>query len=220
MADFALLRKNMVESQVRTSDVTDRRLLRAMLDVPREIFVPDELKALAYSGDALPLATGLSARTLPAPMTMAKLIQLVAIEPADKVLEVGCATGYGTALLAHLAANVTALDSDPALTAAAKTNVAALGLTNDDIETGPMAAGWPEGAHYDVIVVSGAIPEVPAAWHDQLRQGGRLVAVIADGPVARAMLFERTNSGWGRRFGFDTTAPALPGFTRKPAFAL
>ena len=220
MADFALLRKNMVESQVRTSDVTDRRLLRAMLDVPREIFVPDAMKPLAYSGEALPLAPGLYARALPAPMTVAKLIQLAAIEPTDKVLEIGCATGYCTALLAHLAANVTALDCDAGLTAAAKTNVAALGLTNDDIETGPLDAGWPAGAPYDVIMVSGAIPDVPGGWREQLREGGRLVAVIADGPVARAMLFERTGKGWGRRFGFDTVAPMLPGFARKPAFAL
>jgi len=220
MVDFALLRKNMVESQVRTSDVTDRRLLRAMAEVPREAFVPEALRPLAYSGEALALAPGLLARALPAPMTMGKLIQLANIEPTDKVLEIGCATGYGTALMARLAASVTALDSDPALTAAAKANIAGLGLTNDDIETGPLEAGWPAGAPYDLIVVSGAVPELSPAWREQLRDGGRLVAVIADGPIARAMLFEKTGKEWGRRFGFDTVAPALPGFARKPAFAL
>jgi len=217
MVDFSLLRKNMVESQVRTSDVTDRRLLRAMLDLPREVFVPEPLRPLAYSGEGVTLG---KERALPPPMTTAKLIQLAAIEPTDTVLEIGCATGYGTALLAHLAATVTGLDSDAALTAAAKANVAAVGLTNDDIETGPLADAWPAGAPYDVIVVSGAIPEVPAIYRAQLRDGGRLVAVIADGPVGRAMLFERQGDGWGSRFGFNASAPMLPGFARKPVFAL
>src|SRR5450631_3147050 len=122
MVDYSVERKNMVESQVRTSDVTDRRLLRAMLDVPRELFVPEALRPLAYSGEGVALS---ATRALPAPMTTAKLIQLAGVNPTDKVLEVGCATGYGTALLAHLAASVTGLDCDAALTAAAKANVAA-----------------------------------------------------------------------------------------------
>lgn len=217
MLDYAILRKNMLESQVRTNDVTDRRLLAAMLEVPRELFVPEALKAIAYSGEALALAGG---RMLPAPMLTAKLIQLADVEPDDKVLEVGCATGYGTALLARLGATVTGLDSDAALTAAAKANVAAAGFSNDDIETGPLAEGWAKGAPYDVIVIAGAVPEVPEALRAQLRDGGRLVAVIVNGPVGRATLFERDGANFGRRVGFDAFAPALPGFAKKPEFAL
>ena len=220
MADYALLRKNMVESQVRTSDVTDRRLLRAMQEVPRELFVPEALKSLAYNGDGIPLAGGLGARALPAPMTTAKLLQLAGLEPSDRVLEIGCATGYGTALLAALCAKVTGLESDDGLAASAKANLSSLGIANAGIESGPLAAGWPAGAPYDVIVASGAVPDIPSAYCEQLREGGRLVAVIADGPVARAVLFERTGGAFGQRFGFDTVAPALPGFARKPAFAL
>jgi protein-L-isoaspartate(D-aspartate) O-methyltransferase len=217
MVDYSVERKNMVESQVRTSDVTDRRLLRAMLDVPREQFVPEAHRPLAYNGEGVPVGGG---RTLPPPMTMAKLIQLAGIEATDHVLEIGCATGYGTALLAHLAASVTGLDSDAALTAAAKANVAAVGLSNDDIETGPLNEGWAKGAPYDVIVISGAVPEIPAGLRAQLRDGGRLVAVIAEGPVGSAMLFEREGATFASRFGFNAPAPMLPGFARKPVFAL
>ena len=217
MVDYSVERKNMVESQVRTNDVTDRRLLRAMLDVPRELFVPDGLKALAYNGEGIVLGGG---RALPPPMTTARLIQLANIEPTDKVLEVGCATGYGTALLAHLAASVTGLDCDAALTAAAKANVAAANLINDDIETGPLAEGWAAGAPYDVVVISGAAQEISEALRVQLKDGGRLVAVIAQGPVGRAMLFDKVGSSFTGRFGFNAPAPLLPGFARKPVFAL
>ena len=206
----------MVESQVQTCDVTDRRLLRAMLELPRELFLPEVARALAYGGEGVNLGN----RALPAPVTTARLIQLAGLEPTDKVLEIGCATGYGTALLARLAGSVTGLDSDAALTASAKANLAAAGVTNADIQTGPLAAGLAAGAPYGVIMVSGAIPELPPALRSQLREGGRLVAVIAEGPVARAMLFERTGDGFGRRFGFDAAAPLLPGFARKAVFAL
>ena len=207
----------MVESQVRTNDVTDRKLLRAMLDMPRELFVPEAQRALAYNGEGIVLGGG---RALPPPMTTARLIQLAAVNPTDRVLEVGCATGYGTALLAHLAANVTGLDADAALTASAKANVAAVGLTNDDVETGPLEGGWAKGAPYDVIVVSGAIADVPEALRAQLRDGGRLVAVIAEGAVGRAMRFEKQGASFTARFAFNAPAPMLPGFARKPAFAL
>jgi len=217
MMDYSVLRKNMVESQVRTNEVTDRKLLRAMLDVPREQFVPEAQRALAYNGEGVALGGG---RALPPPMTTARLIQLAAVNPIDHVLEVGCATGYGTALLAHLAANVTGLDIDAALAASAKANVAAVGLTNDDIETGPLEAGWAKGAPYDVIVVSGAIAQVPEALRAQVRDGGRLVAVIAEGAVGRATLFEKQGASFTGRFAFNAPAPMLPGFARKPAFAL
>jgi protein-L-isoaspartate(D-aspartate) O-methyltransferase len=217
MVDYSVLRTNMVESQVRTNEVTDRRLLRAMLDVPREQFVPEAQTALAYNGEGIVLGGG---RALPPPMTTARLIQLAAVNPTEHVLEVGCATGYGTALLAHLAANVTGLDVDAALAAKAKANVAGVGLTNDGIETGPLEAGWAKGAPYDVIVVSGAIAEVPEALRAQLRDGGRLVAVIAEGAVTRAMLFEKQGPNFTGRFAFNVPAPVLPGFARKPAFAL
>ena len=225
MPDYQLLRKNMVESQVRTNDVTDRRLLRAMLDLPREKFVPEALKALAYSGEGLALPKSVSGdgpRALPAPVATARLIQLANIEPSYDVLEVGAATGYGTAIIADLAHSVVGLESDAGLAAAATTTLAAGKVTNATIKTGSLAAGAPDRGPYHVIIVSGAIPEVPAALFQQLRQGGRLIAVIASGPIGRATVFERYGKDGAvcSRVAFDLGAPQLPGFARKPAFAL
>ncbi len=225
MPDYQLLRKNMVESQVRTNDVTDRRVLRAMLDLPREKFVPEALRALAYNGEGLALpasgsATGL--RALPAPVATARLIQLADIEPTDLVLEVGAATGYSTAIIAELAHSVVGLESDAGLAAQASATLSAGAVTNATIKTGPLAAGAPESGPYHVIIVAGAVPEVPAALFQQLRHDGRLIAVIANGPIGRATVFERfgQSGAYSSRVAFDLGAPALPGFARKAAFAL
>jgi protein-L-isoaspartate(D-aspartate) O-methyltransferase len=217
MPDTALLRKNMVESQVRTNDVTDRRVLRAMLDLPRERFVPDALTALAYSGEELPLGKG---RALPAPVATARLIQLANLEPTDKVLEIGAATGYGTAIIAELAQSIVGVEVDAALAAAAKTTLATGKVTNATIKTGALDAGAPESGPYDVIIVAGAISEVPDALRKQLASGGRLVAVIVQGLIGRATVIERSAAGFSSRVAFDLAAPALPGFARKPIFAL
>ena len=223
MPDYQLLRKNMVESQVRTNDVTDRRVLRAMLDLPRERFVPEGLKALAYSGEGVTLprsAASASQRMLPAPVMTARLIQLADLNANDKVLEIGAATGYGTAIIAELAASVTGLESDPGLAALASANLAVGRVTNATVKTGALAAGVPDIGAFDIIIVSGAIPEVPMALRQQLRDGGRLIAVIADGPIGRATVFERVGDGFSSRRAFDASMPTLPGFARKPAFAL
>jgi protein-L-isoaspartate(D-aspartate) O-methyltransferase len=219
MPDTALLRKNMVESQVRTNDVTDRRVLRAMLDLPRERFVPEGLAALAYSGEELPLGKG-SARSLPAPVTTARLIQLAALEPTDKVLEIGAATGYGTAIIAELAHQVVGVESDAALAAGAKATLSTGKVTNASIQSGPLDAGAAASGPFNVIIVSGAIPDVPDALRNQLAPGGRLVAIIAQGPIGRATVIERSATGFSSRIAFDLAAPALPGFARKPVFAL
>ena len=223
MPDFALLRKNMVESQVRTNDVTDRRVLRAMLDLPRERFVPAGLQALAYSGEGLLLPKTAGAdgpRMLPAPVLTARLIQLANLEPTDRVLEIGAATGYATAIIAELAATVTGLESDADLASQATASLAAGRVTNATIKTGALADGAADDGPYDVIIVSGMIPEVDMSWHGQLRVGGRLIAVVADGPLGRAAVFERAGDGFSRRTVFDAAMPMLPGFARKPAFAL
>ena len=220
MLDFALLRKTMVESQVRTNEVTDRRVLRAMLDLPRERFVPAGLDGLAYSGDSLPFGTLAPGRSLPAPVVTARLIQLAGIEAGEQVLEIGCATGYATALLASLAGSVTGLECDAALAALARSTLSDLGIANATVCTGSLAAGAADAAPFDAIVVSGMLPEVPAAWHGQLREGGRLVAILAEGPIGRATVFARQGSGFSRRQAFDASAPLLPGFERKPAFSL
>ena len=225
MPDYQLLRKNMVESQVRTNDVTDRRVLRAMLDLPREKFVPEELTALAYSGEGLALPKSgptEGPRALPAPVATARLIQLANIEPTDWVLEVGAATGYGTAIIAELAHSVIGLESDAGLAAQAFATLRAGKVSNASVKTGPMAAGAPESGPYHVIIVAGSVPDVPAALLQQLRHDGRLIAVIANGPIGRATVFERYghDGAYSSRIAFDLGAPALPGFARKAVFAL
>ncbi len=223
MPDYALLRKNMVESQVRTNDVTDRRVLRAMLDLPREKFVPEGLQSLAYNGEGLALPKSADGpRALPAPVATARLVQLADINPTDTVLEVGAATGYGTAIIAELAYSVVGLESDASLAAQASATLKAGKVTNASIKTGALAAGAPGSGPYHVIIVAGAIPEVPNFLIKQLRDDGRLIAVIANGPIGCATVFERygTDGAFSSRVAFDLSAPALPGFARKPAFAL
>lgn len=221
MTDYTILRTNMVDSQVRTNDVTDRRIQRAMLEVPRELFVPEALRPLAYMDDAIALgSTGQGPRFLMQPMVLAKLLELARIETSDHVLEVGAGTGYGTALLARLCRSVTALESDPALAAEARRRLAAEGAGNATIVEGPLNEGWRDGAPYEVVIFSGGIAEVPSAFIEQTRMGGRLVAIVGEGVIGRATVFERIGNGWSRRVGFDAGTPPLPGFAKAKSFAL
>ena len=223
MPDYSTLRKNMVESQVRTNDVTDRRVLRAMLDLPREKFVPEGLRALAYNGEGIALPKSADGpRSLPAPVATARLIQLADINSTDSVLEVGAATGYGTAIIADLAYSVVGLECDAGLAAQASATLKAGKVSNASVKTGALAAGAAESGPYHIIIVAGAIPEVPNFLIKQLCQDGRLIAVIANGPIGRATVFERygRDGAHSSRVAFDLGAPALPGFARKAAFAL
>ena len=220
MTDYTTLRKTMVESQVRTNDVTDRRVLRAMLELPREAFVPEAMQVLAYSGDGVSLGGWAPGRSLPAAVVTARLVQLASLDFEERVLEIGCASGYGTAILSQIAKSVTGIESDPVLAAKAQAALAELGRGNVTIKSGALAEGDASGAPYDVIIVSGTLPDVPAALRDQLREGGRLIAIIAEGPIGRATVYERVGNGFSSRYAFDAEAPALPGFDRKPVFSL
>src|SRR5262249_45901726 len=165
MTDFAAARRNMVDGQVRTADVTDLRILSAMLEIPRENFVPARAAGLAY-GD-LNLAVGVGGyRRLLKPMVLAKLINVADDKPSDRVMDVGCATGYGAAVLARIASQVIALEQDTALNEAAKSALAS--YPNVTVVNGPLTAGWSQGAPYDVIVLEGATEVVPLAFLPQL----------------------------------------------------
>ena len=214
MTDFAAARRMMVDGQVRTADVTDLRLQAAMLDIPRERFVPAASAGLAYLDLDLPVG---GTRRLLKPMVLAKLIQAAEIGPADHVLDVGCATGYAAAVLARVAGSVVALEEDKKLAVA--TSAALAGIANVTCASGALAAGWPGAAPYDAILLEGATDVVPHALCAQLKDGGRLACVLGSGPGAKAMLYRRSGDDFGGRPIFDAAAPLLPGFVKQPVFA-
>ena len=216
MTDFAAARRNMVDGQVRTADVTDLRIQSAMSEIPRERFVPAASAGLAYLDLDLPVGAGASRRLLK-PMVLAKLIQATEIGPDDRVLDVGCATGYGAAVLARLAKQVVALEEDAQLAQAAREALA--GQSNVSVVTGPLAGGRPQNAPYDIILIEGATEVVPQAFVPQLREGGRLACVLGGGPSAKAMLYCRSGDELGGRPIFDACAAVLPGFAKVPVFA-
>lgn len=215
-------RLNMVEGQLRTNKVTDEAVLDGFLTTPRERFVPSQLRGIAYVDDDIPLGNG---RVLIEPLVLARLLQLARIGKNDKVLEIGCATGYATAILAKIAANVVAIESDASLAAAARANLQALGLGNVQLQQAPLEAGWRGGAPYNVILVNGGVAEIPAAVSDQLAEGGRLVTVSegrTNGPsearCGTAVLMTRAEGKLSSVPVFDATVEILPGFARRPAF--
>ena len=217
MSGFATARQKMVDGQVRPSDVTDDRILDAMLTVPREAFVPESKQALAYLDLDLDVGEGGSAgRFLLKPAVLAKMLQAADIKETDRVLVVGCATGYAAAVIARFVGTlVTATESDPALATKAK---ALLAGEKAIVRTAAAADGDPADAPYDVIVLNGATEVVPERLYGQLRDGGRLVGVFAASQPARAMLVTRSHGDFGHRTLFDAAAPVLPGMERVPAF--
>lgn len=216
MADSALQRKNMVESQVRPSDVTDRRITAAMQDIARETFVPSQAdRTLAYIDGALPVGSG---RAMTAPRTLARLLQLARVDATSKVLVVGALTGYCAAILARMAAKVVALEADATLAAAARENLAREGAANVEVVQGELPAGYGASAPYDAIVVDGAIDEVPEALAAQLGEGGRLVAIEAGAGLGQAVVITKTANALSKRAAFEAGAPALPGFARPAGF--
>ncbi|QQN61442.1 protein-L-isoaspartate O-methyltransferase [Bradyrhizobium diazoefficiens] len=218
MSGFSTARQKMVDGQVRTNDVTDRRILDAMLTVPREVFVPASRQALAYLDLDLDVSEGAAKRYLIKAALTARLLQAAEIDEGDNVLVVGCATGYLAALTAKLARQVTATEVDSALIAKAKDAFAALGLTNITCKAAVCAEGNPSGAPYDVIVLNGATEVTPDRLFDQLREGGRLVGVSAESRPSRAVIVTRSHGEFGYRPLFDAAAPVLPGLERAAAF--
>jgi protein-L-isoaspartate(D-aspartate) O-methyltransferase len=211
----------MVESQVRPSDVTDQRIIRAMLDVPRELFVPAEQAPVAYMDDPVPVtgrARSGEARCLLPPRTLAKLVQLLAIGPQSVVLDVGCATGYSTAVLARLAQRVVALESEHDLARAAAATLEKLGARNAVVIEAPLAGGAPAHGRFDAILLNGAVPSVPPALLDELADGGRLAAVLCRGPLCRAYLWRRSGTTVDRQPSFEAAAARLPGFEEPAEF--
>lgn len=206
MVDFASARRKMVDNQLRTSNITDRRLLAAMDDVPRELFVPEARRDLAYTDIAQPLGEG---RALASPAPFARLVQLAEIRHTDRVLDVGAATGYSSAVLARLGAEITALESDAGLAVRAREALAASGAANVSVVEGPLDGSSGLAGTYDVIVVEGTVASAPAALFPRLAQGGRLVALIRSGATASVHVFVRSGDEVASRTEFNATLPAL-----------
>lgn len=213
MTDFAMQRKAMVDSQVRPSDVTDRRIPRAMQEVPREAFVPMAQQAVAYRDDNLGIEDG---RSLIAPRVLGKMMQCMEIADDAAVLDIGGATGYSAALLSHLAKHVVAVESDAKLAERAKGLLA--NNANVKVVMAPLQGGAAQDGPYDAILLNGAVPDVPAALLDQLKDGGRLVAIVVERGVGRATLWRRFGMKFDKRVLFDAGAAPLPGFETKPEF--
>ena len=219
MSGFSTARQKMVDGQVRPSDVTDIRILDAMLALPREAFVPQNQLALAYLDLDLDVSDGASAkRFLIKPVVTAKLLQAAEIRQGDHVLVVGCATGYAAALAAKLAGQVTATETDAALAGKAKDALAGLGLGHVTVRTAAAAEGDPANAPYDVILLNGATGIVPEGLYAQLKEGGRLVGVFAMTQPQRAMIVTRSHGDFGNRALFDAAIPVLPGLERLAGF--
>lgn len=219
--DFDMARTKMVDNQIRTTDVTAYEVIGAFLAVPRERFVPARLRDLAYIDSDIEIAPaegGRRARYLMEPSPLAKLVQLAEVRKDDVVLEIGCGTGYGSAILSMLAASVVSLECDESLAARASETLTELGYDNVAVVTGPLAEGYSPEAPYDVIFFSGAVDHVPDALLSQLRDGGRLVVVEGSGNASRAKLYLREDGIVSDRAVFNTSVKALPGFERAETF--
>jgi protein-L-isoaspartate(D-aspartate) O-methyltransferase len=229
MVDFRAARRAMVDGQIRTNGVTNLDLIGAMLDVPREAFVPERQTALAYLDRDLPLPSRSGApRYLIKPEVTAKLIQAADVTPQDRVLVVGAATGYSAAIMSRLAAKVVALEEDLGLAEIAQANLRHLGVTNVTVATGSLSAGWPATAPYDVILLEGGVETVPQPLFDELSADGQLVTVVyegrgdaagpIDGKIGKATVYRDVKGEVGGRALFDASAPLLPGFAKARAF--
>ncbi len=219
MSGFATARQKMVDGQVRPNDVTDSRIIDAMLAVPREAFVPPSQSAMAYLDRDLDIGEGASERRfLIQPQVLAKMLQAAEIKETDKVLVVGTAPGYAAAVVARLAGQVVATEGDAGRQAKAKAVLAELGLANVTFKAAAAADGEPANAPYDVIVLDGATEVTPERLYGQLRNGGRLVGVFATTRPPRAMIVTHSHADFGSRALFDASVPVLPGLERLPAF--
>jgi len=208
--DFSVARQSMVKSQIRPNQVNDPEVLDAMMEVPREVFLPKALRGVAYVDEDLPLGNG---RHLMEPRILARLLQAATVQAADVALVIGCATGYSAAVLSRLASAVVAIESDAKLVQAAIDTLTELMIDTVAVMQGDLRTGYPKQAPFDVILLDGAVSEVPDALVEQLAEGGRLVALVkADQTVGKATLITRKGEIVARRELFDANLPWLPGF--------
>ncbi|WP_128253899.1 protein-L-isoaspartate O-methyltransferase family protein [Falsirhodobacter deserti] len=216
MTDFSARRTIMVDSQIRPSDVTKYAIIDAMLNVPREVYVPENLREAAYLGENLPLAQG---RVLLDPRSFAKLVDALDIQPDELVLDIGTALGYSSAVLARLADAVIAVE-EPELAAEAENRLIQSGVDNAVVVAGPLTEGAAKHGPYDVIMIQGAVEQVPQSLTDQLKEGGRIAALFMERNLGVARIGYRVDGEINWRPVFNASAPVMPGFAVARNFAL
>ena len=209
MSDFAARRRRMVDTQVRPSDVTKFPIIDAMLTIPRERFVPDALRETAYMGEHLPLGDG---RYVLDPRVLAKMLEFADIDPADLVLDIGCGLGYSAAVAARLAEAVVAVEDSADRVAEAERLLADADADNVAVVEGPLAEGAAKHGPYDVIMVQGGVETVPEALTQQLKDGGRIVAIFEAGKLGTVKVGHYIDGEMSWRDAFNADAPLLPGF--------
>ena len=216
MSDFSAAREAMVDCQVRPSDVTRYAIIEAMLWAPRERFVPKSRRAVAYAGAEIPLTPG---RALLEPRTFAKMLEVSQIGQGDLVLDLAPGTGYSSAVIARIAQAVVAIEPDETLAKQAEALMAELEVDNCVVAAGDATAGDPAHGPYDAIFINGAVQQLPRALGEQLKPGGRLVAIFTDGGASQCRVLTRTGNSLSARPMFDATAPLVPGFEKPVAFS-
>ena len=217
-ADYTAMRRNMIDSQLRTNNVTDAALLRAIEQTPREYFVPAAYATMAYTDRPVTLENSTSARVLNPPLSAALLLGTAQIKASDHVLLIGAGTGYSAVLLGQLAKSVVAIDDDAALLSLAQANLARSQLLNVELITAPMADGYAAGAPYDVIVIDGAIEQLPDSVVSQLVDGGRCVSGYKKGPVTQLVSGIKCNDTIALHAFIDNEIAPLRAFERKAEF--
>lgn len=217
MTDYVSLRTIMVDTQVRPSDVTKFPIIEAMLAVPREKYVPDGARAAAYMGENVDLGGG---RVVLDPRSFSKMLEALDLQADELVLHLGAGLGYGSAVMARLAEAVVALEEKPELAAEAQTTLSAEGVDNVAVIEGALAQGAAKHGPYDAILVEGAITHLPAGLEDQLKDGGRVVAIFMEGALGVCRIGYKLDGAVTWRFLFNASAPVLPGFEKHEAFVL
>lgn len=217
MTDFAARRTIMVDTQVRPSDVTKFPIIDAMLRVPREAFVPAQLREVAYLGENLDLGGG---RVLLAPRTLAKMLDALDIGGDDLVLDIGPAHGYSAAVIAHLAEAVIGVEDDAALVEEAQRALGEAGADNVVMIEAALAEGARDHGPYDVIVIEGGVGDLPDGVAGQLKEGGRIACLFAEGALGVVRIGYKIDGRINWRDAFHAAAPVLPGFERQAVFAL
>jgi len=217
VTDYTSRRTMMVDTQVRPSDVTKFPIIDAMLAIPREAYVPDNKREAAYIGENLALDEG---RVMLEPRTLAKMLEVLDVQPSHVALDVACGLGYSTAILSRLCDFVVAVEDDEARTAEAQSILSQNGIDNAAVMMHTLTEGAAKSGPYDVIIIQGGVEEMPTALTDQLREGGRIACIFLEGNLGVVRVGHKIDGAVNWRFAFNASAPVLKGFEKRAAFAL